>query len=142
MDLSMSTQFEELGALLLNRAARLERTVGASLSGTGLAVPHWLILGALHRAAEGLTMTGLADFVGLPGATLTRSVDRLVDQALLHRTIDSVDRRRVLVHLTDRGRSKYRAVTPRVSENIEAEVCDLATWELQALTGLLAKRTC
>jgi DNA-binding MarR family transcriptional regulator len=141
MDLSMSTQFEELAALLLNRAARLERTIGASLSGTGLAVPHWLILGALHRAAEGLTMTGLADLVGLPGATLTRSVDRLVDQALLHRTVDSLDRRRVLVHLTDRGRSKYQAITPRVSENIEAEVCDLATWEHQALAGLLAKRS-
>ncbi|MGB3483350.1 MAG: MarR family transcriptional regulator [Mycobacterium sp.] len=137
----MSTEFEELAALILARAARLERTIGAGLSGTGLAVPHWLVLGALNRASDGLTMTGLADVVGLPGATLTRSVDRLVDQALLHRTVDPLDRRRVLVHLTDRGRSNYRSIAPRVSETVEAELADLAAWEHQALAGLLAKRS-
>lgn len=136
----MSTEFEELASLLLDRAARLERVIGASLSGTGLAVPHWLILGALHRAHDGLTMTGLADVVGLPGATLTRSVDKLVDQALLHRTVDSLDRRRVLVHLTDRGRSNYRAITPRVNAAAEAQLCNLAAWEHEALAGLLSKR--
>ncbi|MUL85638.1 MULTISPECIES: MarR family winged helix-turn-helix transcriptional regulator [unclassified Mycolicibacterium] len=137
----MSTEFAELASLLLDRAARLERVIGASLSGTGLAVPHWLILGALHRASDGLTMTGLANVVGLPGATLTRSVDRLVDQALLHRTVDALDRRRVLVHLTDRGRSSYHAVAPRVDEAVEAQLSNLAAWEHEALAGLLAKRS-
>ncbi|MEV0674642.1 MarR family transcriptional regulator [Mycobacterium sp. NPDC050441] len=137
----MAKEFEKLASLLLDRAARLERAIGASLSGTGLAVPHWLVLGAIHRASDGLTMTGLADIIGLPGATLTRSVDRLVDQALLHRTIDSLDRRRVLVHLTDRGRSTYQAISPRVDDAIESELRDLASWEHQALAGLLTKRS-
>jgi DNA-binding MarR family transcriptional regulator len=68
-------------------------------------------------------------------------VDRLVDQALLHRTVDPLDRRRVLVHLTDRGRSNYQAIAPRVNEAAEVQLCNLAAWEHEALAGLLAKRS-
>lgn len=135
----MTTGHGELAALLIGRASRLERAIGAALAATPLKTPHWLVLTALESRPDGQTMTDLAQAVSLPAPTLTRSVDRLVDHALVHRALDGLDRRRVLVRLTDRGRATYDELRGAVQDAIAAELTELADWEREALRGLLTR---
>lgn len=44
------------------------------------------------------------------GPTLTRVVDKLVMRSLLYREVDAVDRRKVRVYLSRRGRDLYERV--------------------------------
>lgn len=135
----MAAGLGELASLLIGRASRLERAIGAALGGTSLGAPHWLVLTSLRAQPEGRTMSEIAAFASLPAPTLTRSVDRLVDRALVHRTLDGLDRRRVLVKLTDRGRATYDEHRPAVDAALAAELDALAEWEREALRGLLAR---
>ena len=62
-------------------------------------------------------MSELAEFTQLPPASLTRLIDGMVADNLVHRKPDPRDRRGVLVHLTERG----LALQARLSEQIAAE---------------------
>jgi DNA-binding MarR family transcriptional regulator len=46
--------------------------------------------------------------MGIPPPTLTRIVDKLVDGGFVLRRVDATDRRRVLIYLSARGKSKIR----------------------------------
>ena len=58
-------------------------------------------------------MSELAEFTQLPPASLTRLVDGLVADNLVHRKPDPRDRRGVLVHITERGLALQRALSER-----------------------------
>lgn len=60
-------------------------------------------LGHVHNA-QPLTIGELAAHEGVAPPSMTRAVDKLVEQGLLRRTTDPGDRRRVLVETTDAGR--------------------------------------
>lgn len=101
---------------LLARAYELvERKVAEALWDTGMTVEQWRTMAYLYDSG-GCPMSELAAASGLSGATLTRMVDKLTTAALAHRNPDPTDRRRVLVHLSRRGRAQLRQVTPRVRE--------------------------
>src|SRR5262249_3023181 len=68
-------------------------------------------------------MTEIAEYAFLPAATLTKLVDRLVDDNLVYRRIDPVDRRRIRAYLTPRGRDVYQ----RVHRGVQASWDHLAT---------------
>lgn len=72
----------------------------------------WRILGML-RNGEGLTMSEISAVMSVPPPTLTRLVDKLVDSGLVLRRVDPMDRRRVLVYLTSRGKAKVRKLAKR-----------------------------
>ncbi|MEW5809651.1 MAG: MarR family transcriptional regulator [Actinomycetota bacterium] len=67
----------------------------------------WRVLGAL-RSGDGFTMTDIATAMGIPAPSLTRIVDKLVDGGFVLRRVDATDRRRVLIHLSVRGKTKAR----------------------------------
>lgn len=125
---------------LLGRAEyRVARRVEAVVAADGLTVDQWRTLDVLADG-EGHTMSGIAGAVGVPGPTLTKLVDRLVDTARVYRLADVRDRRRVLVFLSDDGRAVHARLSPAVHA-VEAELLgavgtDAAT--LLALLGLLA----
>ena len=56
-------------------------------------------------------MSEIAEFALVPAPSLTRLVDRMATDGLVHRTVDARDRRRVLVHLTRQGRALHRSAT-------------------------------
>jgi DNA-binding MarR family transcriptional regulator len=72
----------------------------------------WRVLGAL-RSGDGFTMTDISLAMGIPPPTLTRIVDRLVDAGFVLRRIDATDRRRVLIYLSARGKTKVRRLAKR-----------------------------
>lgn len=67
----------------------------------------WRVMGAL-RGGDGFTMSDIAAAMAIPPPTLTRIVDKLVDAGFVLRRVDAIDRRRVLVYLSARGKTKVR----------------------------------
>ncbi len=95
---------------LLTRAERLAaRRLQAVLAEEGCSLDAWRVL-ALLSDGEGHHMTAIAEAAFLPPPTLTKLVDQLVDQNLVHRRVDPLDRRRVLARLTPRGQEYWQRV--------------------------------
>ncbi|MEV6905579.1 MarR family transcriptional regulator [Amycolatopsis sp. NPDC051071] len=118
----------------LTRAARaVAARVEHVLAKESLTLDQWLVLDALSGKG-GLAMADLADRTLTTGPTLTRVVDKLVTTAQAYREVDAADRRRVLVHLSARGRATHRHVAAKVGE-VEAGL-GLAEDVLVALRGL------
>jgi DNA-binding MarR family transcriptional regulator len=74
----------------------------------------WRVLGAL-RSGDGFTMSDISSAMAIPPPTLTRIVDRLVDAGFVLRRVDAADRRRVLIYLSARGKTKVRRLAKRES---------------------------
>ncbi|MEU9287430.1 MarR family transcriptional regulator [Streptomyces sp. NPDC048275] len=101
---------------LLTRAERLAaRRLQAVLDEDGCSLDAWRVL-ALLSDGEGHHMTAVAEAAFLPPATLTKLVDQLVDQNLVHRRVDPLDRRRILAHLTPRGQTYWRRLDREVRD--------------------------
>ncbi|MEO3754069.1 MarR family winged helix-turn-helix transcriptional regulator [Streptomyces sp. B6B3] len=119
---------------LLTRAERLSaRRLRAVLEESGCSVEAWRVM-CLLSDGEGHGMTAIAEWALLPPPTLTRLVDQLVDDGVVHRRVDPLDRRRILGFLTPRGLELCRRLDERVR----------ASWELlpgggddELLAGLL-----
>jgi DNA-binding MarR family transcriptional regulator len=56
----------------------------------------------------------------MPHPTLTKAIDRLVDDALAYRRQDEADRRRVAVFLADRGKSLVQRLDRHAEEHHRA----------------------
>jgi DNA-binding MarR family transcriptional regulator len=91
-----------LGYVLSEAALAVNRGLADALATEGVTVEHWRILQALSDG-RGHTMGDLAEAALMPHPTLTKAVDRLVDNALVYRRQDPGDRRRIAVYLSDRG---------------------------------------
>lgn len=112
--------------------------ISAALASDGVSVDQWRVLEYL--AFDGpCTMSRLAAATSINGATLTRLTDQLVTRALVYRMADDHDRRRVLVHLSDRGRKKTRRIRPRVLEAEAEATAELTSEERDQLTRLLRR---
>ncbi|MEU3486356.1 MarR family winged helix-turn-helix transcriptional regulator [Streptomyces massasporeus] len=118
---------------LLTRAERLAaRRLQGVLEGEGCSLDAWRVLASLSDG-EGHHMTGLAEAAFLPPPTLTKLVDQLVDQNLVHRRVDPFDRRRILAHLTPRGQEYWQ----RVDQAVRASRPSLGEGDDDLLRSLL-----
>jgi DNA-binding MarR family transcriptional regulator len=134
----VATQAATGEALLLaisDAERRLTRRLAHVLAHHDCTVERWRALNALAHG-ESHRMSELAEFTQLPPASLTRLVDGLVADNLVHRKPDPRDRRGVLVHITERG----QALTATLSERIAAErlLGDVDEREAAALLDALA----
>jgi DNA-binding MarR family transcriptional regulator len=102
-----------LGRLLAQVERQLTRQVEAVLATEGLTVDQWRVLDVLADG-EGHTMSEIAAAIVVPGPTLTKIVDRLVDAAAVYRLVDARDRRRVLAFLSEDGRALHAELRPEV----------------------------
>jgi DNA-binding MarR family transcriptional regulator len=91
-----------LGYVLSEAERAVNRSLAGALTAEGVSVEQWRILRALSDG-RGHTMGDLAEAALMPHPTLTKAVDRLVDNTLVYRRQDEQDRRRVAVYLSDRG---------------------------------------
>ncbi len=120
---------------LLTRAERLAaRRLQPVLDEHGCSLDAWRVLALLSDGA-GHHMTAIAEAVFLPPPTLTRLVDHLVDQNLVHRRVDPHDRRRILVHLTPRGQEYWR----RLDREVRADWPLLSDGDAELLSALLGR---
>ncbi|MDQ7907922.1 MarR family transcriptional regulator [Phytohabitans sp. ZYX-F-186] len=97
--------------LLVTRAERLlSRRLRDVLDAHGRTPDEWRVLSILADGA-GHPMTEISDLAFLPPGTLTKLVDHLVDENLVYRRIDPMDRRRIRAYITPRGRTTHERVT-------------------------------
>ncbi|GLY01636.1 MULTISPECIES: MarR family transcriptional regulator [Actinoplanes] len=103
---------------LLTRAERLlSRRLAGILDTHGCGPEAWRVLCVLADG-KGHFMTGLSERVSLPPGSLTRLIDQMVEDNLVYRRGDDVDRRRIRVHLAARGRRLHDSVDRKVRASI------------------------
>lgn len=92
---------------LLVAHRRLTAAMDAELrERTGMDLDEYDVLHQLRRAEQPVRMSDLAHRVLITRPTVTRLVDRLVEQGLVERSPDPTDRRAVLVALSPSGRER------------------------------------
>jgi DNA-binding MarR family transcriptional regulator len=104
---------------ILRLAVRLERRVGATLSGFGLTLWQFDVLATLRRSGEPyrLSPTQLMHEVMLSSGAMTNRIDRLESKGLVRRRPQPTDRRSVQIELTAKGKQLVdRAVAARFDE--------------------------
>ena len=126
---------DQIGYMIAKVDWHLDARRKASAGSVSLAVEQWRILEILHERG-GRSMSDLAQlaFVELP--TLSKMIDRMVGDALVYRSPDAEDRRRVLIFLSDRGRACLEALLPTIKAEERAMAKRLGKTGLAALKRL------
>lgn len=104
---------------LLNQASReatteLRRVVGAE----GVPVEFWRVLEVLADE-RGRSTSELAGETGMLLPAISKLVDRMTEAALIQRSADPLDQRRVIIHISDFGLQKVAAL----GSGVEAHRC-------------------
>ena len=128
---------------LLRAHASLMRELGTDLvSKTGVSLGDFDVLAQLALAGGELRMTDLAAKAYSSRSSMTRRIDRLVDEGLVRRVSADADARSVVVALTDPGLTRLRETVPvhlrRVSELFIERLDDQ---ELEVLEDALKRVT-
>ncbi|PSK95694.1 DNA-binding MarR family transcriptional regulator [Murinocardiopsis flavida] len=119
-------------------AAHADDQAADALRGHDLTVDQWRMLHYLVERGES-TMAQLSGGLGLSAPTTTRVADALVTMALAYRGADAVDRRRVLLRPSRRGRATHRDLAPEVRAAESAAFSGLAPAERDTLAALLSR---
>lgn len=120
-----STSIDSVSEVLLRAGRWWTDALSSGLLDTEVgSIEGWRILGVL-RGGEGFTMSDIAAAMSVPPPTLTRLVDKLVDGGFVLRRVDAMDRRRVLVYLSAKGKTKVRKLTRQESSVKAALVAEL-----------------
>lgn len=104
----------ELVWTLADLERRLTLGLSVALSEENMTMDQWRILEALDRL-DSPTMGELAEASGMANASLSRTVDSLEDSASAFRLPTATDRRRITVHLSDRGQQRLSRIREIVS---------------------------
>jgi DNA-binding MarR family transcriptional regulator len=130
---------EALVLMLSDAERRIARRLAPVLAQHGCTVERWRALALLARG-DRHRMSELAEFTQLPPASLTRLIDGMVADNLVHRKVDPRDRRGVLVHLTRRGAAMQRTLSDLIAAEAEAIFGDADEREVaDLLAGILAR---
>jgi DNA-binding MarR family transcriptional regulator len=112
------------------------RRLSPVLEAEGCSLARWRVL-LLLADGKGHPMSEIAEFALVPAPSLTRLVDRMGTDGLVHRRVDARDRRRTLAHLTPRGRALHRRLDQRVQREQDAVLAEAGPGDAEALLGLL-----
>ena len=94
----------------------------------------WWVLVLLMRQDDlTSTPTDLAEKAGVTKATMTGFIDGLVREGLVTRITDDVDRRKLLIKLTDTGQEKLDMVLPDYYKKVSALMSLLNTGQRASL---------
>jgi MarR family transcriptional regulator, organic hydroperoxide resistance regulator len=110
-------------AYLLAQANRqINGQLDIELRAAGVPLEQWRILKLLAEA-NGRSMGELAQAALLNHPTLTKTIDRMISHALVYRRPDPMDRRRVLIFLSERGRAVNERLN-RLANLHQAEIVE------------------
>ncbi len=116
----------------------VHQSLTSALKDHGVQVEMWRVLETLD-SQSGLTMGELAKVVLMNPPTLTKMVDRMVMDGLVHRQIGKSDQRQVNLMLTDLGRKRMAQIRDVVQSQDDA-ICNLlGESEVAKLTDILGR---
>lgn len=126
-------QYQRIGAF---RCSLRQFWSRADVEARKLGIPpqqhHVLLMVAGHREPEGITIGQLTDCLALKTHTVVELVARLDEAGLLQRRNSPIDRRRILISLTDDARDKLG----RLSEAHAQELRDMGPFLRERLAEL------
>ena len=121
--------------LLARASAGASAQFHAVVKARGLSVLEWRVLGQLSSGPA--TVSTLAERALSQQPTLTKVLDRMVDDGLLTRFEDASDRRRVFAGLTPKGRALATELVPLAKEHEARVLAGYAPREAAALKRAL-----
>lgn len=101
-------------------------------------VSRWRVLAALN-AQDGRTMGDLCKYTMMEQSSLSRVIDRMVEEKLVIRQLQKNDNRYVLVFLTDKGRGKFNEIYPKVFTRQDIVLEGFSEGEHDQLLSLLRR---
>jgi len=88
---------------------------------------------------EDPTVSDIAKAVSLSLATVTTILNRLERNGLVNRARSSVDRRRVIVTLTEQGQTLRASAPKPLQDSFVAKFSKLETWEQHSIVAALER---
>jgi DNA-binding MarR family transcriptional regulator len=138
----MTTQLNPLSSHLSYALAAAHRTVNQLLSARlkkhGIQIEAWRVMGYLD-AGEKLTMGELAKQALLNPPALSKLVDRMVSDGLVHRQISTADQRQINLLLTNLGRTRMLQIRQDVEDEDRALTDQFNTQDGALLIRLLSQ---
>lgn len=131
-------KYEEL-LLALRKVIRATDLYSKQLNkDAGLTAPQLLILREIS-AQTGITASAVAQNITLSPATVSNIIDRLEHRQLIHRARSTTDKRRVVLSLTERGKTLL-AKSPRpLQHHFIEKFCALEEWEQSLLLSSMQR---
>lgn len=111
-----------------------------AITDTGLTQSGWMVLMQLHQLGDNVSVSELADVVGIELPPLMRTLNHLEIQGHLVRTVSPYDRRIRLLALTPQGKAMQQrlaqtiaALQSRITNHISAEHLDVFSTTLNQI---------
>ena len=117
---------------------RVHTSLTKRLKEFGVQVEAWRVMEILESEPE-LTMSELAEVVLMHPPTLTKLVDRMVSDGIVHRRIASQDHRQVNLALTELGRKRIHQIREQVQIEDDAIFQKIGSEKAELLHNLLAE---
>jgi DNA-binding MarR family transcriptional regulator len=132
------TPAASIGRLIADAASMIRRAIDHRARDLGLTGPQWVMLmrianGPGHTAAE------LCRAIGYDSGSMTRMLDRLVEQGLIRRDRSEEDRRIVRLSLTEAGNALRPRLSPIAIEVLNDHLRGFTTDDVACLTGYLQR---
>lgn len=127
---------EEIASGIVRVRRRMMAEADRRLGERGESVVTWQVLSALQRCGPS-AQNELAQHIGQHPTGMSRLLEELEQARLVRRARDRVDRRKILVEPTARGRTFLKQGRPLVDAAVEEVLAPLALAERRTLRDLL-----
>lgn len=101
-------------------------------------LPRFDVLSALEREPDGLTMSQLSAALLVSNGNVTGIVNRLIEELMVVRTVESDDRRIATVRLTRKGREGFQKMARAHEKWIDRMFTGVTDAQMEQLMKLLA----
>ncbi|MER5886009.1 MarR family transcriptional regulator [Streptomyces sp. NPDC001941] len=137
----LDPQVEKVVSALGRLNRRMNVAYGRQVAELGISNAEWEVLKTLLLAGEPYRLGPgeLAKRLGLTPAAMTHRIDRMAGEGLVTRDRDENNRVRVIVELTDEGRTKWLEAMRMASDFEEDLLQDLSSEERGVLGELLIR---
>ncbi len=105
---------------------------------TGLTSPQLIVMQEI-QATDGITLKQIADNINLSSATVTSILDRLESREYVTRIRSTVDKRKVHLHLTDKGKEILAAAPKPLQDHFITRFESLDEWEQSQLVATMQR---
>jgi DNA-binding MarR family transcriptional regulator len=101
-------------------------------------LPRFDVLAALEREPDGLTMSQLSAALLVSNGNVTGIVNRLIEELMVVRTLESDDRRIATVRLTRKGREAFQRMARGHEKWVDKMFAGMTDSQMEQLMKLLA----
>lgn len=133
------TGLEQFAPYLMNRImGRYNASLRAEMAALGLTTPQMRSLAVLS-VHDGILIRELSVYAVVEQSTLSRALDKLVQDGLARREADPDDSRATRIFLTDAGRAAYARMWPHMADAVGQMFAGIDAADQRAFVATLQK---